>query len=575
MDSPALTLLGEPAGDATPIVLADLSRCEPADALGDEPRRFAWRTIPYATDAFEGVMLMTGEETAARQITLPLEAEGTYAIHIGMLAQAGPRGRVMVRFDDEPHWVHLKQPRVMPTSGSVPEIRIHDMFWRVADVTNRRIAFKQFTLHVDDDPDAIANRGEPAWIAYVKLTPVATQTDPPQKRVWAHHDCWCCTGLTNIDTRADLEAEIEPLRGGDFERVYWECGLGDRPFFFDTKSNLTPDADLAHHSPRTMERIAARTWKRLREQGLDPLRVIAERAHELDMELHATWRPGGFKFRPPNDHWHAGGAYDRLPHCRCVDREGRTAARLSFAYPEVRRAGIDLLVEAAQYPIDGICIAYNRRLPLVEYEQPLLDAFKAETGRDAREVDERDPQWLQFRCKPMTDFMTELRAALDATGKKLAVTVIVMATPEENFFYSLDLKAWIDAGLVDALVPYSSEENDTCSTFTTWDEPAKIDWLLDLVRGTDVKLAPNLLPRRAPATSYLNRAAGLYRRGVENLFIWDVNHRYGGTPAWSAIRRLGHLDDILSRAGREPVDETPGHRLRLLADWNLDMMCPG
>ena len=101
---------------------------------------------------------------------------------------------------------------------------------------------------------------------------------------------------------------------------------------------------------------------------------------------------------------------------------GTAAARRRFAYtyPEVRAYVISLLREVVQYPVDGICMLYNRRLPLVEYEPQLVEVFRADHGVDPRSLDPLDPTWLSYRSGVLTQFHRELRAAMDeetrATG---------------------------------------------------------------------------------------------------------------------------------------------------------------
>ena len=89
------------------------------------------------------------------------------------------------------------------------------------------------------------------------------------------------------------------------------------------------------------------------------------------------------------------------------------APRVSYAFADTRRFVIDMLLEVAQHPIDGVCILYNRRPPLVDYEPPLVDGFKAAYGEDPRQLADDDPRWLAYRGTALTDFHRELREALD------------------------------------------------------------------------------------------------------------------------------------------------------------------
>ncbi len=64
---------------------------------------------------------------------------------------------------------------------------------------------------------------------------------------------------------------------------------------------------------------------------------------------------------------------------------------------------------ATRYPIDGVCLLYNRSPPLSAYEKPLVKGFQERYGRDPRQLDEKDPRWLSYRASMLTQFMRELR----------------------------------------------------------------------------------------------------------------------------------------------------------------------
>ena len=63
--------------------------------------------------------------------------------------------------------------------------------------------------------------------------------------------------------------------------------------------------------------------------------------------------------------------------------------------------------------MDGVCLLFNRRMPLVEYEPPVVEGFQQEYGLDPRGLPADDARWLAYRARTLTGFMRELRAALD------------------------------------------------------------------------------------------------------------------------------------------------------------------
>ena len=243
---------------------------------------------------------------------------------------------------------------------------------------------------------------------------------------------------------------------------------------------------------------------------------------------------------------------------------------------------MSLLTEVAtDYDVDGICLAYNRRPPFSEFEPPLIDSFAAQHGRDPRTVADDDETWLWHRCGVLTSFMREVRAALDEVAstrqrRRIPVTAIVMRDAAENLYYGMDLQTWVREGLVDTLIPYTSAVF-LDSAADSWEDPRGADWFVELTRGTGCTLSMSLLPRMMPPAVYRERAAGLYRAGVESFFFWDCTPGRGNyTESWSALRRLGHKEELLSWAESGTPDLGVARRpLTSLDGWDLSYATPG
>ena len=220
----------------------------------------------------------------------------------------------------------------------------------------------------------------------------------------------------------------------------------------------------------------------------------------------------------------------------------------------------------------------------MEYEPPLVEGFKAEHGKDPRELDETDPRWLSYRATVLTQLHREVRDAMDAVAeerglsRRIAVSAIVMSSEQENLANGMDLKAWVDEGLVDTIIPYTSVPG-LSSTAEAWANASDVDYFVSLTKGTACKLAPNIMPRENTAEQFREKAAALYEAGVENLFFWDTDvlqPRLLDVRSWDALCRLGHRDEIEAwmRAGK-PGLAAPTTTLRKLGDWDLSYMTPG
>ena len=145
---------------------------------------------------------------------------------------------------------------------------------------------------------------------------------------------------------------------------------------------------------------------------------------------------------------------------------------------------------------------------------------------------------------------------------------MVAATEQENLQDGIDLRAWVSEGLVDTLIPYSSEPVYD-SHEMAWTDPSQLAFFVDLVNGTDCVLAPNLMPRHQSPEDFRRRAATVYGAGAGHMFFWDAaggSGRANFQPMWSGLRRLGHQDEIAAwQAAGEP--DLP-HTIKPLRKWN-------
>ena len=576
--------LAQPVGQLPPKFLADLDRCRPSSALSARALRRHWRVLDYETDQFQGRMLVAGENTAAPAVTYPLNRKGWHALYIGFLPRA-PESWLQIRLKSDSTFSLIRFRPYRPRRD-----RVEEAFWKYADLTDEEIVLGQLcTQLVPEDPDSVGNSCHGVWVAYFKLVPLSDQeVDQLQKdrarqdtrRLFAHHDAWSFTHDYRPTTKAEIRREIEPFRNTDFARIYWEAGGGDR-MYYPTRIGLICTDHWIEDPFRVGDRLASESWQVLRKKGIDPFRVALDYTHEVGLEFHASYRTAGFHFGVPWDEWNQGGLYEKHPEWRTRDRTGRRTMRLSYAYPQVRRFVVSLLQEMAGYPIDGVCLLYNRRPPILEYEPPLVESFQAKYGKDPRLLNEKDGRWLSHRASFLTQFMQELRAAMKGVEKQqkrqqpLEISAVVMGSRGENLFYGLDLEAWIQQKLVDTIIPYTSV-NGLNSSADAWLDPRDAEYFVRITRGTPCKLAPNIMPRRIGPEDYRLRAHGLYEAGVEYLFFWDSVQRNDYSLPWDALRRLGHPDELSAwvRDG-SPELNRPGVNLRRLGDWDTSYVNPG
>ena len=570
-----------------PVYLTAMDRCTPASALSTDAAHRRWRLLEYQSDRLAGNAIVAGSETEAPAVRLSLGARGWHAISIGAWRWKdwyvdGPP-QLLARLSGEDTFSILRLPtRPQPAD---PVAGWHDWtggeelsecFWRIADLSGRDLELGQPRWLETGRDGAEMARCTMANAAYVKLVPLADaevrllSADSGSANslpLYAHNDVM----MTRLNSPEELRRQLQPFGDSDFTRIYWEGAMGDLSYYFQTR-NRTPESPGRDDFFNTFARNEAACWRRWRASGCDPLAVAADGCREQGLEFHVCHRLGGFRLPPVHDYSdHGESLYKRHPEWRGRDRAGSESPRLSFAFPEVREHVIETYREMVPYGIDGVCLLYNRRHPLVEYEQPVVDGFVEEHGRDPRELEADDPNWLRYRAGVLTTFTRELREALD-----LPITAIVMSNERENLANGLDPRGWVEAGLVDTLVPYTDlpEWNHTAHS---WQQPGALTPHAELTAGTPCTLAPCFHTPEMAAAAYRRTAAALAEQGADALFFWwaDVGSMANYGNQWNAVRRLGHLDEIQSwkESGEPALDDivTP---LSTIGGWDSNYVTP-
>ena len=85
--------------------LLDMTRCQPADAIGTDFAKGRWTAVDFSIAAGAGKMLFCGPDTEAPPVRLDPGVSGWHHIFVG--THQRPRGR-------------LSYIRLVPLSGSAP-----------------------------------------------------------------------------------------------------------------------------------------------------------------------------------------------------------------------------------------------------------------------------------------------------------------------------------------------------------------------------------------------------------------------------------------------------------------------
>lgn len=469
--------------------------------------------IPFAIklDDFEGVGLATGAHSPAGELVLDLGLKGWHRLRIAH----NPALRLWL--DGETGY--CEQP------GDPSAVR--DMVLPAADFTGRR-------LHIA--PVRGADRSLEARIFMIEAEPC----DGPA----VNHRNLIVTNdghgvfYHGLDTARDLYRHIYPFREGDFFRMVWGvyggCILSMRPDAKAAESPLRSDDG----SFRDGDWIFNRSLRRLKEAGTDPLAVVRDATREYGLELHYYLRMSAFYGPFPMMDWTTR-FFGEHPEWRCRDEHGAGVNFMSYAYPGVQDRVLAYIDELLDYEPDGICLAFNRGLPLMLFEAPVIEAYRKKHGRTPNLPEECDTPELQtVRHELLAGFVEKVRRLCDRRGK--ALSCIVPRDFVRNRLFGLDAGLLVDRGLVESVMvgsghgdnPALNDDNDALKALHARARPGGIK-----VYGGGSNAVHGMGWVNGDLRARAQRMAGFLDAGLDGGWFWDAEHVIG--CEWEAMRRFG------------------------------------
>jgi hypothetical protein len=282
--------------------------------------------------------------------------------------------------------------------------------------------------------------------------------------------------------------------------------------FYPSKVGLRFGSDMQPFQESNYWRV----WENMQsliDRGLDPLTVLIDRAHEKGMEFFASLRMAGY-----------GGIEARL-------QIGLPNTRGDFAHAEVRDHQFAVLTElATDYSVDGVELDF---------------AFSPYHFM---------PDHTEKGVPVMTEYVRKISEMVRGRpGGPGQVGARVLPTEEMCLNGGLDVRTWMEQGLVDYVVPL---------LYLDWtlDPDMPIDWLTKVGNETDVSVYGMLQPcdtdygesrrfytvEKATPAQMTAAAANFFDRGADGVYTW-----YMPWPLGDAERRtLSELGDpdIISEA---------------------------
>ena len=535
------------------ILLTDMSACVPATALGRDQSPNRWFLVDYTSEGgVSGTMMFSEPEKNAPEVVLPLRAAGTplagkYHVYVGVnytrtpLSSGGEelaKGSVRLRLTDDraftvvgaehlgkgaPGHYENKMGRLKETWNSVYEV-----YWKSTELSGQDLHIVPVMPDSPHDP-CMANI---AWIRLVEMSDEEVQDaeqDLPTDETKRLAACFCfgqltrstsgTTGYHPTDVRYIREL-IEPFRDSDFRLILIECIRGGMCAYKTTIGSFGEPGQA--WDPDWVDPLAeAIAWSR--DCGCSPY---------VSMRMVGSGYPVKRSVLQKNSFYYANRQY------AIEDEAGEYTSNLSLAYPEIRSHWISFLREALGYGADGVHLCLNRNDPFVLYEPPVLESFRESCGEDPRDLPYDEPRWLKHRCGFVNQYFREIRRMLDEegtrAGKKLGFAVTFFHQPSPQY-YAMDPQTWVDEGLVDYLMPHTL-------LLTNPKAVESLEPLVEITRGTEVELWPDIFPRTPSGRAYAEKLKDFYEAGADGFSFWGAEGRATRLSEWNVVKRLGHRD---------------------------------
>ena len=506
----------------------------PARGVGE-----GWVAVDFATEDYRGTGVATGFASGARELAIRLGLRGSYVLYLGL----GSHGSIRVWLDGEKGFREFVCGH---GAWRILEARLHQ-----ADLTGRN-------LHIAPMPSSRYSVDDGhMFLAYVRAVPVDHAPSRSARNLVATNDGYSWIALDGMASIRDVTKQFEPYRDSDFFRMLW-CPVGADV----TGNHLTRVGTVTPfnftHAYRRCDREFAATTKRILKSGGDILKAAVAAAREVGMEIHFYFRPEAFFAPFPYDGVFTSKFLARSPQWRCRDESGRPVNRMSYAWREVQDHMLAYIEELLQYQPDGICFAFNRSLPMMICEQPVIEAFRQRHGRAPKLPKEVDsPEMLAVRHEILAQFIGRLQDVLRPRGKSFSC--IVEFDQASNRLLGLNIEDLLSRKLVE-------------SVYLTGFGPRSNYW-----RGLQRKYPVSIyssIPHEDAPIRYDHRwqakqLKAVLKAGFAGTFWWDTEGMHRNPYNWHVLRHGGNqkfLDRVLTGDSKtevvlRPVTEVRGVRL--------------
>ena len=320
--------------------------------------------------------------------------------------------------------------------------------------------------------------------------------------------------------------------------------------------------------------------KSLTDIGLDPIKLLIDRAHSKGLEFFTSCRQTNKTDPKLADH--AQISRFKLNHPEW-NLQGKGKYNFNWIHPEIRAERLAIIEETIdRYDIDGF-----------EVDWSYCPFFFEES-----EIEQN----YHILTEHMRDVRSVIQHASDTRGKTIWLGARVLPTLSGNVTAGLDVATWIKEDLLDFVVPnfYGDRQIDGDFPF---------EWLIELTRSTDCKVYPALQggvraldigdsrqeptgvgENHATVDQYRAAAAAYWSKGADAIYLqwfqWPIDTEQKQIlseihdpdlirekPKHYVVRR-DYEKSFVSNHGYEP-EEISGYTSQLKATLETGMEPPG
>ena len=314
-----------------------------------------------------------------------------------------------------------------------------------------------------------------------------------------------------------LRKPVDDLIGTGVDTLVYGTGMG-QTFLYDTKvGNKFGENAMPHNSGLVWWRAAANLASAL-ERGLDPFKIIVDRAHEKGIRVLGSIRINDTG-APEGSNYTIGKLKYENPDVMIGEEDPEkpyTATALDFARADVREERLSVIEEICdRYGADG-----------VEIDEYIRVFFK--------------PSEVRQNIPVLTEWMRSIRALLDDIGRRqgreLSLAIRVHPSERACLDIGMDVRTWIREGIVDWVTPFGD--------VTIIDPEPHFGWMAEDAREAGVGIYPPMGrdtydDRYHDVTIEMSRAvAGNYREaGADGMYLADLQWPHTNTE-YEVLREM-------------------------------------